>query len=282
MSWEEFASSLNRAFSNKNVFTFENILFFLLVLILCLIIIYIVRYETIKANIKRRIAYQETRKRLLKKRSHSQDSNKRDWYRIETEIPLKWYPLPIPSHIQAKNFYDATAVDISGGGLLFYTHEIAALNEEILLLLNLDDMDLQLSAQTLRVQSEEKDGEKYYLTGVKFTNIREGQRNRIISWILKSQAEDLLNRETETDSDLPPEETIVPEQEVPSPNKEIWEKIISGQNVVFSGSWQGEEVDLLFRLNDEGLINLKGSISGDMKEEGEKLTINIKIYPQDF
>ncbi|HZJ84012.1 MAG TPA: PilZ domain-containing protein [Syntrophomonadaceae bacterium] len=282
MSWEEFTTSLNQAFSNKNVFTFENILFFLLVLILCLIIIYIVRYEAIKTNIKRRIAYQETRKRLFKKRSLSQDSNKRDWYRIETDIPFKWYPLPIPTYIQEKNFYDAIAIDISGGGLLFYTHEIATLNEEILLLLNLDGTSLQLIAQILRVQTEERDGEKYYLTGVKFTSIREGQRNKIISWILKSQAEDILKQETESDPEIPTEEIMLPQQEIPSPAKEIWEKIISEQNVVFSGTWQGEEVDLLFRLNDYGLINLKGMISGDMKEDQGKLTINIEIHSQEF
>ncbi len=282
MSWEQFTASLSRAFSNEYVFTIQNISLFTLVVLICLIIVFIIRYDAIRSDVKRRIAYQETQKFLRKKRRLSQDGNKRDWYRMEIELPFQWYPLSLADSVTAQDFYQGVAIDISGGGLLFQTEKISTLDEQIQILLPIDGKTLELTGQVVRAQAEEIDGINCYLAGVKFINIREGQRDKIVSWIMKLQAEELLEQKEQPTPELVTED---PDPELTSLDqsvylKKIWEKLLTEQNITFSGIWQADEIDLIFKLENEELMNLKGVMTASMAEEKDDLTINLKIYPK--
>lgn len=270
ISWNDFANSLNHAFSNENIFTIQNISLLILILLISVIIIIIIRYDAIKQDIERHIAYQETQKEILRKKQLNKNSNKRAWYRMDTELPFKWYPLPIPSHIKPKNFYDGIAIDISGGGLLFYTEEISNLNEEIKLLLPLDNITLDLTAQIVRAQAEEKEGMACYLAGVKFTKIREGERDKIISWIMKSQAEDLVNQKITAIQKKDIEIDNSDDIEIPLTyilDEKITKTLINDYN---------NEVNILIPTSEDELLSLKGHIINSLEDEEDSLIINIK------
>ncbi len=118
------------------------------------------------------------------KRSQQQTNSnqKRNWFRLQTNDQFEWIHSSL-AHLDIP-YHKDRLVDISGGGLCFSTSDEVAKDDEIRVFLNIGGrLPLALNGQVTRVTG---DGAEIRVS-IKFIGIRDGQRDRIISWILKNQ-----------------------------------------------------------------------------------------------
>lgn len=273
--WDDFAKGMNEAFSQKNVFTARNFFFLVMILLIVVTLISIIQIDTIRTDIKRRKAYQEIQKELEIKRQYMESSNSRAWFRVPIVLQFKWHALPVSPYAKPKHYQDIT-LDVSGGGLLFKTTQALAIKDEIKLWLPIDKTPIELNAQVVRLQEEKQEDKTYYLVGVKFINIREGIRDKIIAWITKSQADDLVRQKENMSVEL--DDVNYPEDE-----KNIDETIsienatlLSQPTANFSGSWQDNKIKLLVNLQEKSLP-LSGTIINTTQEQENSLIVTVKI-----
>lgn len=268
--WEEFANSLNYAFSAESIFTIVNILLFILILLVIVAIVLILRFNLISSATRQGLAYEEVRLEMLRRKQLEISDNKRDWYRMDTELPFKWHPLPIPPNVKERNFHNAVAIDISGGGLLFYTDEIAALNEEVQIILTLDNLTLSLKGQIVRAQAEQTADSINYLVGIKFLNIRGGERDKIIHWIMRTQAEEIVNLKIAEIAQTEGEGAA--QNHITSPTDSIDTNIAS----LLLDYDLAKTIKLTIPIEDNKLINLPAFILDNKIDDEGNIYLNIK------
>lgn len=112
---------------------------------------------------------------------------KRQWMRIEAEAGFSFWLLNPQGQIIGDEVSEHL-LDLSAGGLSFYTDEILDIDKQIHMQLNLGKPPiLKLTGRVARVQFSPEGVEKRYMIGIQFIGIRVGEQDRIIKYTLNSQ-----------------------------------------------------------------------------------------------
>lgn len=303
ITWNDFTQSMNQAFSKKNVFTVSNLVFLTIILIITISLILIIRFDTIRTDEIRRQAYQEVQKDLLAKRELFKSSDNRAWFRMPIQMQFKWQHWPEEDHVKPRKF-PGIALDISGGGMLFQTTELLNVQDEIKVWITIDETPIELIAQVVRTQEKlNENAEKKYLVGVKFIDIREGIRDKIIAWVLKCQTEFLAlhdDEEISPQASATLEEKIITDDDPSSHDEEaveliepdpvtfanddsIYDEEASLSNLSslskasFSGILHDNKVELFINLEDKEPIKLNGKILNTAKNNSKSTIITLEI-----
>ncbi|CFX52968.1 PilZ domain [Syntrophomonas zehnderi OL-4] len=158
----------------------------IIAIILCIAVICAIYYYSVKEEETQRKSHMLRQEKMRLQRSLS--PQKRNWYRIKTRGEFMWIPSELAPKIRESKYKQDQLIDISGGGLCFSTAESVALGSEIRFILSLgEDNSIYLNGKVVRVM--EKDGMKQ--VSLEYIGIREGQRDKIIAWISKSQRNDI-------------------------------------------------------------------------------------------
>lgn len=117
-------------------------------------------------------------------RNQKSPNQKRNWFRLTTNEKFEWVPIDEYFDETTSEYIKDHLIDISGGGLSFSTHTVIKAGQAINFLLSLGQKTpLPLKGKVIRVTND--DGVN--IVSVQFVNIRDGQRDRIVSWILDNQ-----------------------------------------------------------------------------------------------
>lgn len=89
-------------------------------------------------------------------------------------------------------YIKATAVDLSGGGIQISTEEKFEIEDEIKIQIEIDGEHIALSGKVVNINIQEQLGMFKY--GVKFNNVERMIQEKIVSYVFKTQREQLKNR----------------------------------------------------------------------------------------
>ncbi len=177
----------------------------------------------IKYNSAREQEVQRSHHEMYQKKVHSQpvsDSQKRSWFRLKTTAEFKWIPAELAPNVKVSKYRTDYLIDVSGGGLSFTTAQEIKAGDDIKLILNLgEDNPLPLDAQVIRVLDNDEGSQS---VSTKFVGLRDGQRDRIIAWILKNQRATNYNPRFE-DKNLHPDNEYAEEEKPAEPAAAIAE-----------------------------------------------------------
>jgi c-di-GMP-binding flagellar brake protein YcgR len=112
---------------------------------------------------------------------------RRQWVRVPTKLAMRFREINSEKKDEP---YIGETVDISGGGLLFVTHDPVAEGQMVELEIALPGpIPLFCKAKLLRILEKPKKEGASSKVILEFTEISEGQRDRIISYIFEKQRE---------------------------------------------------------------------------------------------
>lgn len=115
------------------------------------------------------------------------DAQKRQWMRIEAEAAFSFWQIDNQGQIM-DNEVSEKLLDLSAGGLSFYTDEVLDIDKKIHIQLDLGKPPIiKLTGRVARVQFSPEGEEKRYMIGIQFLGIRTGEQDRIIKQTLNSQ-----------------------------------------------------------------------------------------------
>ncbi|RMF44519.1 MAG: hypothetical protein D6751_08945 [Deltaproteobacteria bacterium] len=127
--------------------------------------------------------------RLINVQSYT-STQKREFFRIDTELSLYWQPLDEDRSHSAPN----ARVNLSGGGIRFPTDKRLSIRDEVAVKLCFDDqttIDAECVGRVVRVD-EKRNGQ--IEVAVAFTDIDPKDRDRIVSFCFARQREQLRQR----------------------------------------------------------------------------------------
>ncbi|WP_197079039.1 PilZ domain-containing protein [Candidatus Syntrophocurvum alkaliphilum] len=281
-SWYEFSSSMSRSFNKVDIFSFSNLFILILIILTIAFIIYFLRREAVRQNLEARQAYKEfLKQQRIKRLPQAVEGQKRNWFRLKTELDIQWIPSSLADKYNKKDYYKGCVINISGGGLLFRSNELVTANE-VEFYIELDGELMHLNGEVVRVEEEQENDDKKYLVGVKFINIKEVQRDYIISWITKSQREEVsnnkeeLNEESEDNNEKTNKiEEFTANQETTN-EKEDQDNLFRAEPIHFTGFKKDEQIQL--KLDREGEnVTIKGEVINSQEDDYGNLTITINI-----
>jgi len=112
---------------------------------------------------------------------------KRQWMRIEVEAGFSFWLLNAQGQVIGDEVSEGL-LDISAGGLSFYTNEVLDIDKKLHMQINLGKPPiLKLTGRVARVQFSPEGVEKRYMIGIQFIGIRAGEQDRIIKYTLSRQ-----------------------------------------------------------------------------------------------
>ena len=153
----------------------------IVILVLCALLLVAISFD----SARKKNALQASRELHLQRVGSEKSSNqqKRNWFRLRTNAEFEWLPNDKNLIESSKKYNIDHLIDLSGGGLSFETNKAINPGDEIVLLLSIGERTpLSLIGQVVRVE-----GEATRTVSIKFIGIRDGQRDRIVSWILNNQ-----------------------------------------------------------------------------------------------
>lgn len=115
----------------------------------------------------------------------------RSWARVTATVPVKYRPLR-PPHERPACWISTESRDIGGGGLMLRTKHLLEPGQFLELAIELPQRPVQAVAEVVRVQApDDREGEPEtgYAAALKFVTIAEPDRDRIIRFVLRRQAE---------------------------------------------------------------------------------------------
>jgi hypothetical protein len=189
----KFSSSFNEAFSGSQLLSMRNIVGFALILvfILAFVIFYILWSK------KEKEIHQKSYKVSWRPLKQGQ---KRNWFRLSTSTEIEWMPAgEAASKAREIKYRRDRLVDISGGGLSFTTAETLNPGDEIKFLLDTgEDKPLTINGRVIRIFEEEagQDG-PVRRAAVQFADLLGGERDRVVSYIIKLQRDAIQKRKEE-------------------------------------------------------------------------------------
>lgn len=128
---------------------------------------------------------------------------KRSWFRLKTSAEFKWAYARDDLKVNETQYKRDRLVDISGGGLCFRTAEKLNTGDNIRIFLDAgEDKPLSLNGQVLRVQEDAAGDSVVCKVSVQFRHLPGGQRDRIVSLIMKRQRETIT--QTKGQGNSPP------------------------------------------------------------------------------
>jgi len=138
--------------------------------------------DKVRTEKRQRLAQKAYQEKKLMRMSSSQQ--KRQWFRVKTNTEILWEPLGKSEIPEEGEFQKDRLVDASGGGLCFATAAQLSVDDKIRLLLPVSNkQSIFLTGQVVRVTEKEEAN----LVAIKFLDIRESQRDKIIAALLDIQ-----------------------------------------------------------------------------------------------
>jgi len=149
--------------------------------LLGLFLFYNSREKNIRRSARKLRQIKEHRQMLMSKQASSQ---KRKWFRLATRAEFKWMPVDQDSQARHNRYTVDRLIDISGGGICFSTDKRLNPGNQIKITISTGQGDpIYLNGQVTRVSRDNGS----YKVAVEFIDIRAGQQDRIITWILARQ-----------------------------------------------------------------------------------------------
>lgn len=181
--WNEVSGSITNSMSGNNVFSTKNML-----ALFMLILVFFLAYQLFKFSWKRE------EKRSSERRSHRVNLRplsplqKRYWFRLQTSSEFEWVTAEEAEKARRINYKKDQLVDISGGGLCFTTSEKLNSGDEIKLLLDTGTgKPMYLDGHVVRVDEVTDQEKTVNRVSVQFGELLEGERDRIINYIMDRQ-----------------------------------------------------------------------------------------------
>lgn len=151
----------------------------ILIIITCIAIVMVFRY-----NFSRDEKVQRAAREMYRERQRSQSSDqKRNWFRLKTDAEFKWIAAHLADSARESQYNIDQLIDISGGGLSFSTFELLNPADEINMILPTGFNPLCIEGRVIRaVPSDDA-----FLVSVQFIGMLDGQRDKLVAWIQKTQ-----------------------------------------------------------------------------------------------
>lgn len=153
---------------------------------IALIILFFIAFSSEQNKRRSTRKLSQYKKRMQKKASRQpgMGQQNRNWFRLATKTEFRWIPAAQASRVRINRYKLDHLVDISGGGMCFTTRESLQNGDHIKILLATGSGDpLYLDGRVVRVVFSDD----MYRISVEFDGIRDGQRDRIVAWIMERQ-----------------------------------------------------------------------------------------------
>ncbi|MEN6347887.1 MAG: PilZ domain-containing protein [Syntrophomonas sp.] len=217
-SWDQFSDSMNYSFSGQRS-NMLALIFLVMGFVILFVIIRVYFNREEKAERLSRKAYREKREAQEK-----QPGQQRKWFRLKTSAEFRWIPTTMGDRVAENKFINDRMVDISGGGLCFATAELLNPGDEIEFILNTGEgKPMRLYGIVARIIEQEED-ELVNHVSIQFAGLRNGERDRIVSWIMRRQRDGIHEEDEEEAEDSLP---LVPLHEQVEKMQEKMENIDS-------------------------------------------------------
>lgn len=188
VTFDDISRSLNDSLSGNQLFSMKNIISTILTILFFALAALVFRLAWLRSE---RQLSQKRRKRISLRPVNRQQ--RRNWYRLRINSEFKWIIAGEAVKARENQYKTDRLIDISGGGLCFGTAEKLYPGDEIKMLLDTGrDEPMNLSGRVLRVGKEARpDNTEYYKVSVEFGHLLIGKRDKIISYIMKRQRENV-------------------------------------------------------------------------------------------
>lgn len=150
-------------------------------LALVVLLVLFFHYYSTEQNVRR------TARDLKREKNHqpiASNQPNRKWFRLKTRVEFKWLPIDQVPKVRINRYKTDRLIDISGGGMCFATKEKLNYGDQINIILSTGEGEpLVMNGQVNRIGEDNAS----YTVSVEFIDIRDGQRDRIVAWILNRQ-----------------------------------------------------------------------------------------------
>lgn len=118
----------------------------------------------------------------------------RDFVRLDATLPVVYARLPelestgsttADEEPQALQYLGSRTLDISGNGAQIVTHQVLPIGSKLVLKLDLQGEELEIGAEVVRLADQQGSNEAWL--GVRFTELSERDRERIVRFIFNEQ-----------------------------------------------------------------------------------------------
>lgn len=114
--------------------------------------------------------------------------HKRSWFRLKTSAEFKWVLADEAPRKKEEQYNMDRLIDISGGGVSFITGQNLNPGDEIKFLLDTGkDKPMLVNGRVLRTDQESEQNSTLYKVSAQFGNLTNGERDRIVSFIMRRQ-----------------------------------------------------------------------------------------------
>ncbi|MDD4801452.1 MAG: PilZ domain-containing protein [Syntrophomonas sp.] len=188
MTFKEFSQGLSNNLGNKEFFNMSGFAFAIIMIIIIAAVLTFRWHEARTQEAQRRSykLYKERQRKMASSLSGQQHN--RRWFRLKTNAELQWILQAHAETAKKKDFKTDHLVDISGDGLCFTTADNLNIDDEILLFLDIGGGNtVTLPGRAVRIVEDTNPDIKIFNVSVKFGNLRHGERDRVMAWILKRQ-----------------------------------------------------------------------------------------------
>lgn len=114
------------------------------------------------------------------------ETQRRDFYRLETFLKMR-YTLAHGKALPEDQWHEAAVINLSGGGLGFYSDSQLPIAASLQLQLQLDDQVLTLVGKVVRQEFLLHANRPRYFVGTQFVDINTYQQDTVIKFIFKEQ-----------------------------------------------------------------------------------------------
>lgn len=193
VNWNDFSHTVNKGFSNENIYDSSKIVAFVVSIIAVIVIIAVFQYWSKRARLEQEVTFQHYKEKQKEIASKTQNpAHKRKWFRLRTQAELRWIPASQTEHIKESKYNVDQLVDISAEGLCFCTAEELAAGTELRFLLDTgEERVLPIAGKALRIFDAEGGAEGdepvKHNVAVQFTRMSPGDNDRLVAWITKRQ-----------------------------------------------------------------------------------------------
>lgn len=199
INWSEFSGSVNKGFSNENIYDSNKILALLLSLMAVVIIIALFRWYSDKEQREQQTSYKKYKERQKEAASKSlNQAHNRKWFRLRTEAELRWIPAGQAGKVKESRYFVDNLVDISAEGLCFSSIEPVETGTEIRFLVDTGEGHvLPILGRVLRISQANSEEDEKRNIAVQFSYMPPGDNDRLVSWIMKRQRDAIHQNTTD-------------------------------------------------------------------------------------
>lgn len=197
VTWHDFSRSLNSAFSGGQLFETKNVLGFFLTALFIMMVVLVFRRSSKKEKeiFRKPPGWTPVRPQGL--------GQKRYWFRMGTSAEFEWIFAGEALRAGKDKYNKDRLVDISGGGICFATTAKLNPGDEIKFFIDIGrDRPMPLNGKVVRVEEGDESG--MHKVAVQFINILSGERDRIVSWIMRGQRA-AIHKKRQDDGVIPSE-----------------------------------------------------------------------------